>query len=369
MTRRLRSGFTTGACAAAAAKAAVIYGLTGDCPKDVEIPFPDGSRHAFAVNSYRTEKKETTGPHYFASVIKDAGDDPDVTNGAEIFAAIRFIEVGRQKSHDCVYIAQEKISLCRGKGVGWVSKPGLAVVQGEPAINPMPRRMICSAVREGLINKKQGVEITISIPNGEILAEKTLNRRLGILGGLSILGTTGIVKPVSAESWTATIKASLNVARVAGLEEIVLSTGRTSEKGVQLLLNLPEEAYAMMGDYLNFSLKEAAAAGFKKIHLAAMWAKIIKAAMEIPQTHVRHGVIEVENALELLKSLGATDIIIEKLADANTAREILIRLNNDGHINLIESVCRKAKTYCEKVTGTKVDVYLVNSDSRVSVHV
>ena len=295
MARRLRSGFTTGSCAAAAAKAAAVALMEGICPEEIAIPFPDGSRKSFAVHSCRAAEGVAT-----ASVMKDAGDDPDVTNGAEIVATVSSAHKGTDDI-DCVELGS--IRLCRGMGVGRVTKPGLAVAVGEPAINPVPRQMIRDAVREVIGEEK--VTVTISIPLGEELVKKTLNHRLGIVGGLSILGTTGIVRPISADAWTATIKASLDVAKEAGLTEVVLSTGRTSEKGAQQRLDLPEEAYAMMGDYLEFSLREAAARGFKTIHLAGMWAKIMKAALRIPQTHVRHGALEVAEGAKLLAMLGA----------------------------------------------------------------
>lgn len=365
MAKRLRSGYTTGACAAAAAKAAVHLAVTGEPPRTVEIPFPDSSRHRFEVHRTWQGAAGLCG----AAVLKDAGDDPDVTNGAEIVAEVRLLPAAPAASPACVAGAAEKIVLCRGEGVGLVTKPGLAVPPGEPAINPVPRRMIGEAVLEGLAGKDTWVQVTIAVPGGEALAEKTLNRRLGIRGGLSILGTTGIVRPVSAEAWTATIKASLDVAREAGLREVVLSTGRTSEKGVQELLKLPEEAYAMMGDYLQFSLQEAGARGFTRIHLAGMWAKIVKAALAIPQTHVRHGALETEQAVALLADLGAAPAVVRSLAGVNTAREIYVRLHEQGQEELIAKVCRRAQEYARREAGTEVEVYLVVSDGKVVTHV
>ena len=365
MARRLRSGYTTGACAAAAAKAAVLL-LGRPRPEAVEIPFPDGSRHAFAVHQSGSRAGQV-----WASVRKDAGDDPDVTNGAEIVASIGFLTEGEFPA-DCVRLKHEQttIFLCGGPGVGRVTKPGLAVKPGEPAINPVPRRMIAAAVLEGLAAETgKPLRVTISVPRGEELAEKTLNNRLGIVGGLSILGTTGIVHPVSAEAWTATIEASLSVAKEAGLTEVVLSTGRTSEKGVQTLLPLPEEAYAMMGDYLEFSLLAAARRGFTTIHLAGMWAKIMKAALRIPQTHVRHGALEVTDGLALLASLGADPVLLASLSEVNTAREIYERLQEQGRDDLVLAVCKAARRYAEEVSGLKVRVYLVNSHTRVETHV
>ncbi|MCF6290893.1 MAG: cobalt-precorrin-5B (C(1))-methyltransferase [Desulfobacterales bacterium] len=367
--KRLRSGYTTGACAAAAAKAATLLAMRGSPVKAVEIPFPDSSRHFFTVHRCAWETSARGERFSIASVIKDAGDDPDVTNGAEIVARVRMVDRCDQEP-DCVAGPLGDVLICRGQGVGMVSKPGLAVAVGEPAINPVPRRMICEAVLEGLAgDQKNIVEVTISIRNGEQLARKTLNYRLGIIGGLSVLGTTGIVRPVSAEAWTATIKASLSVARQAGLNEVVLSTGRTSEKGVQGLLDLPEEAYAMMGDYLHFSLRAAAEQGFARIHLAGMWAKIIKAAMEIPQTHVRHGALEAGQVAGLLQHLGADPATLQRLAGANTAREIYCRLDEMGEQDLVRAVCRKAAEYAQKTARVPVSVYLVSSSGKVEEHV
>lgn len=364
MARRLRSGYTTGACAAAAAKAAVLLLVGRTRLERVEIPFPDGSRHGFAVH-----RAEREGDGCLASIIKDAGDDPDVTNGAEIVASVSFMPEGEYPA-DCVRLNPATILLCGGAGVGRATKPGLAVRPGEPAINPVPRRMIAAAVLEGLgLEVARAVRVVISVPNGEALAEKTLNRRLGIVGGLSILGTTGIVRPVSAEAWTATIEASLNVAKEAGLSEVVLSTGRTSEKGVQTLLALPEEACAMMGDYLEFSLLAAARLGFATIHLAGMWAKIMKAALKTPQTHVRHGAMDVADGLALLARLGADRAVLASLAGVNTAREIHERLREQGRDDLILAVCEAARRYAEEVSGLPVRVYLVNSHAGVELYV
>lgn len=358
MAKRLRSGFTTGACSAAAAKAATIAAVTGTVPEDVAIPFPDGSKKSFAVHSCTINGDTVT-----ASIIKDAGDDPDVTNKAEICATI---QLSHPKNPAGPAVYHENIILFRGKGVGIVTKPGLAISVGEPAINPVPRQMIFAAIQE--VTEKE-LSVTISVHNGEYLAEKTLNKRLGIVGGLSILGTTGIVRPVSADAWTATISACMDVAREAGLTDVVLSTGRTSEKGAQHLLQLPEEAYAMMGDYLHFSLNEAKVKGFTTVHYAGMWAKVMKAALRIPQTHVRNGALEVAAGAELLEDLGARSPLVELLRKSNTAREMLTHIKACGQTDLIHKVCLKAKDYAEEVAGTTVHIYLIDHKTEVIAHV
>jgi len=362
MSRKLRSGYTTGACAAAAAKSAALLLVSGRPCGDVEIPFPDGGRVRFYV--HRLEKIFSNSAQ--ASIIKDAGDDPDVTNGAEIVARVEIGMSGTRRPS-----AAATIVIRGGEGVGVATKPGLAVNVGEAAINPVPRKMIKMAVSEAVDGEipPGGITVTISVSRGEELAEKTLNRRLGIVGGLSILGTTGIVRPVSSEAWKSTIDASMSVAREAGLKEIMLSTGRTSERAVQRLLDMPEEALVMMGDYLEFSLLQVSRYEFDRIHFAGMWAKIIKAAMGIPQTHVRHGDLEVKNALKLFRKLGTDNNLSAQLAGANTAREIYERLAAVGRGDIIRKVCDRARAYAARVSGLDVTVYLVHASGRIVEHV
>lgn len=359
MAKRLRSGYTTGACAAAAAKAAAIIARQGILPRSVDIIFPDNSVHSFGVH-----RAETLSNGGTASVIKDAGDDPDVTNRAEIVATVC---IGDSQTDTANGIAMENVVLYGGAGVGSVTKPGLAVAVGEPAINPVPRQMITQAVRQ--VETAMTIHVTITIPRGEELAQKTLNHRLGIVGGLSILGTTGIVRPVSADAWKATIEASMDVAKEAGLRDIVLSTGRTSEKGAQQMLNLAIEAYAVMGDYLEFSLRKAGEKDFQTIHLSGMWAKIMKAAMHIPQTHVRNGALEVADGAAMLARCGAKHPLLAKLEGSNTAREMLGHLEEAGRNDIVRHVCLRARDYAAQISGKEVRVYLINAQAKVIEHV
>jgi cobalt-precorrin-5B (C1)-methyltransferase len=352
--KKLRSGYTTGACAAAAAKAATIMLIKGVAQDQVDIPFPDGTRVSFQLCA--CQWSDPTHTATLAAVIKDAGDDPDVTNRARIEAEVRFIQQVQKQD--------EQIIIAGGKGIGTVTKPGLAIPVGEPAVNPVPRKMIREAMLEALslseTDSNRSLQVILSVPNGEDLAKKTLNHRLGIIGGLSILGTTGIVRPVSAEAWTATISASMNVACKSGVKEIVLSTGRTSELAAQQQLLLPDEAYVMMGDYLQFSLEDAKKHGFTAIHLAAMWAKVLKGAMRIPQTHVRHGALEIEDAISFLATLGVAPAVLDKLSGSNTAREIYERLIAMDAIDTVKKVCCAARDYCQEVSGLPVHIYLVH---------
>jgi cobalt-precorrin-5B (C1)-methyltransferase len=400
LKKRLRSGYTTGACAAAAAKAAAMLLLkitehraqttdkkslaSGLCllSSEVEIPFPDGSKVSFEIHNSEliTHDSKLVAR---ASIIKDAGDDPDVTNGAEIIAEVRLTEQHKQVG-DCPRFTGAAVEsglsptsamiIKGGAGVGIATKPGLPVAVGEAAINPVPRKMIKEAVMEAippplipplLKGGIGGVEITISVTDGENLAKKTLNARLGIIGGISILGTTGIVRPISSEAWTATITSSMDVARAMGHDEIVLSAGRASELSHIKKYKLPEECYVMMGDYLEFSLLEAKRHGFRKIHLCAQWAKMLKIAMSTPQTHVRHGALDTKKAVELLNTLG---INVPQDLQFNTAREIFdfIQSAIRSQQSAFTKVCSVAKKYAEEIaSGIPVTTHLVSYEGEI----
>lgn len=362
----LRFGHTTGACAAAAAKAAALLLLGGKREKSrvVEIPFPDGSRVRFKIHNSKLETHDSQLVAR-AIVIKDAGGDPDITHGAEIVAkAVKVQKTGRGEAKR-PWGSPSTVIIKGGMGVGTVTKPGLPVPVGEPAINPVPRKMIEEAVSEAMQENGSAIEITISVPNGEELAKKTLNARLGIVGGISILGTTGIVKPVSSEAWKATIASSMDVAKAMGYKEIVLSAGRTSEKAHMKKYNLPEESYVLMGDYLEYSLLEAKRHGFTRACLCAQWAKMLKIAMATPQTHVRFGAIDTGRAVGFLNSLG---IDVPREREFNTAREIFDHINAEEINELpLRKVCCISKEYAEEIGGVPVTANLVSYDGKVII--
>ena len=383
-SRRLRTGYTTGACAAAAAKAAAMLLLNAEGQKtgsaEVEIPFPDGSRHIFTIKNAGCSTQEETA---YAAIIKDAGDDPDITNGAEIRAEVRLTASPQNSTQGTPVQRPLPVVIKGGEGVGLVTKPGLSTPVGEPAISPVPREMIRRAVLEavdgagdfsisGMNQDDAGgiqrvLEVTISVPEGRQLAKKTLNARLGIMGGISILGTTGIVRPVSSEAWTATITASMDVAKAMGIDAVVLSAGRSSEASHMKRFGFPEESYIMMGDYLEFSLLEARRHGFRKIHLSAQWAKMLKIGMATPQTHVRHGAIDIKKAVAFLEELW--QLPFASGYEFNTAMEIFQRVSElliPRHPALLKKVCQAAKAYAERITGgVPVTSYLVSYEGKV----
>src|SRR5437764_6833432 len=275
--RPLRRGWTTGTCATAAAKAAYAALLTGQFPDPVEVTLPRGGRPSFALAVSRRDEGSAT-----AGVVKDAGDDPDVTHGALVLATVRPGAPG------------SGVTFRAGEGVGTVTRAGLPVPPGEPAINPVPRRMIRDAIAE--IAATHGgagdVEVEVAIPGGEALAAKTLNGRLGIVGGLSILGTTGIVVPYSCSAWIHSIYQGIDVARAAGLTHVAGSTGAASEAAVRKLHDLSEIALIDMGDFVGGMLKYLRTHPVRRVTIAGGVGKMTKLAQDLPDLHSRPGAVD-----------------------------------------------------------------------------
>jgi cobalt-precorrin-5B (C1)-methyltransferase len=340
--KELRQGFATGTAAAAAAQGALYELLRRPCPDQVEVTLPGGGSLSIPLN--RHGRHGTRGE---AVVVKDAGDDPDVTNGAEIGARVWRLEAPG---------AGEDIMLSGGEGVGRVTKPGLPVAVGEPAINPVPRRMIRRELRqvwdEICPGEPPQLRVEIFVPRGEELARHTLNPRLGIVGGISILGTTGLVKPFSHQAYRATIASSLRVAQAAGVKRIVYSTGGKSEEHLKVLLPaLPEEAFIQMGDYVRFALKVAAHMGFSEITAGAFFGKALKIAQGFGHTHASRGLAD-------LKALGRWSLdrtgdaaLAQAVAGANTARQALELLTAAGAGGVVAQVGAKMLTALRKYAG------------------
>ncbi len=277
----LRRGWTTGACATAAAKAAFTALHTGSFPDPVEIGLPRGQRVAFTLAETRLADGCAT-----AGVVKDAGDDPDVTHGALVL-----VQVGPAPSGSGVLFRA-------GPGVGTVTRPGLPLAPGEPAINPVPRAMIRAALEE--VRPAPDAVVTIGIPGGEALAARTLNGRLGIVGGLSILGTTGIVVPYSCAAWIDTIHRGIDVARAVGLSHVAASTGSTSEAGVKALHGLPDVALLEMGDFAGATLKYLRRHPLPRVTLAGGVAKMTKLAQGRLDLHSKRGAADMPALAALL---------------------------------------------------------------------
>jgi cobalt-precorrin-5B (C1)-methyltransferase len=304
--RGMRTGFTTGACATAAAAAATRSLLSRQRVSSITIPLPAGVEATFAVECH-----EVGNGAIRCSVIKDAGDDPDVTHGAEIVAVVQ-----RQP--------EPAILLNGGVGVGVVTLPGLGLEIGGPAINPVPRRMILEAVASeaGKSLEHEGLIVEISVPRGEELARRTLNARLGILGGISILGTTGIVRPFSTAAYRASVEQGVDVAVANGQREIAFSTGGRSERFAQSVLQLPEIAFVEMGEFTGHALRRCVRKGVRRAYICGMIGKLSKVAQGHFMTHVAGNRVDTAFLASLAAQAGAEKALEDRMAAANTAREV-----------------------------------------------
>ncbi len=328
--RGLRTGYTTGACATAATKAALLVLTTRAAPDRVTIRLPVGEDATFTP--HRCER--LSDHQALASVIKDAGDDPDVTHGAEIRAKVTLGE------------ATPGLRIDGGEGIGRVTKPGLGLEVGTAAINPIPRQMITEVVREALGQRlaREGVSVVISVPDGEERAKKTLNARLGILGGLSILGTTGIVKPYSTASYKASISKAVDVAIACGARDtIVLTTGSRSEKFAHRYVTVPEEAYVQMGEFTGYALRDCAAKSIRRVVLVGMIGKLSKIGDGRMQTHVAGAEVDVQRLAQLAATCGAPEAAVAEIAQANTARHAQEILQAAGVQGVFDAVCERAR--------------------------
>jgi cobalt-precorrin-5B (C1)-methyltransferase len=308
----LRRGWTTGTCAAAAAKAACLA-LTGHgFPDLVEVTLPGGQRPGFVL------ALEEQGEGFArAGIVKDAGDDPDVTHGALVIATLRPGSPGAG------------IRFFAGKGVGMVTRPGLPIPPGEPAINPVPRQMIAAAIAE-VAGEAADFDVEISIPGGEDLAQKTLNPRLGIVGGLSVLGTTGIVIPFSCSAWIHSIWRGIDVARAEGLTHVAGSTGMTTEKAVQAHHALPDTALLDMGDFVGGMLKYLRKHPVPKVTVAGGVAKITKLSQGMLDVHSKRGLADLEALAAVAREAGASDGLIGTIGHANTVAQAFQLAEGEG---------------------------------------
>jgi cobalt-precorrin-5B (C1)-methyltransferase len=342
----LRRGWTTGACATAATKAALSALLGQGFPDPVTITLPGGQKPAFVL------ARETLGADFAeAGIIKDAGDDPDVTHGALVMARVRRDRPG------------SGISFHAGEGVGTVTLPGLPLAVGEPAINPVPRKMMRGVV-EALCAKAgeaPDIAITLSIPEGRKLAEKTWNPRLGILGGLSVLGTTGIVIPYSCAAWIHSIQRGIDVGRALGLTHLVGATGDLSEKAALARLGLPPVAGIDMGDFVGGMLKYLRAHPVEKVTIAGGFGKLSKLAGGALDLHSARSSVDVQRLADMMEFLGAEPDLVADVRYALSANAVLQRADSAG-LKLADRVAELARDVAQGVVGEriKVDVLVID---------
>jgi cobalt-precorrin-5B (C1)-methyltransferase len=347
----LRRGYTTGACAAAAARAAAEALVTGHAVESVTIDLPAAKGVSFHIQRCELGPGKAT-----CGTIKDAGDDPDVTHGAEIRATVEWTD-------------RPGIVLAGGEGVGTVTRPGLAVRVGQAAINPTPRRMIVQAVRAMLGSSMglRGVRVTISVPGGEELTKKTLNPKLGIVGGISILGTTGIVVPYSRAAYRATIYVELRVAAASGEPWVAFSTGNRSEEYARAgHPDWPEVCFIQVGDHMDYALRQARRRGFARVLIAGMVGKVSKLAQGRMQTHVDEAGVDFGFLSELAGELGADESLRQGIGSANTARHVQLILRRAGirglEARLAQLAAVRAAEFVNGAFDVDVEVYDIKGE-------
>jgi cobalt-precorrin-5B (C1)-methyltransferase len=346
----LRSGYTTGTCAAAATKASLLNMLTGKMVKSVNVSLPKDRNVNLSVAWIRTNRDSSVT----SSVIKDAGDDPDVTHGAEICSTVSFLP------------SMGQVAVDGGIGVGRVTKPGLGLDLGRAAINPVPLSMITQAVKEVAEDKLKvhGIKVVISVPGGEAIAKRTDNPRLGIVGGISILGTTGIVLPYSTASFAASIRQSLDVSIAMGTEIAILTTGGRSEDFSKVYLgrSIPEHAYIQIGDFIGYSIKQCLNKKIRQVVVAGFIGKLTKMAMGVKQTHVRGSHVNMEFMAAIASECLASSATLGNIRNANTARHVSEIIEANGVKGFHDAICKRVFDRLSEYSYGRIGIRVVMFD-------
>jgi len=349
--RSLRTGYTTGTCAAAATKAALSALVSGNKLPKVNVSLPKDKHIVIDIAWIKfVDERSVT-----ASVIKDGGDDPDVTNGAEIWSTVSLLE------------SSNKIMIDGGIGVGRVTKPGLGLEIGKAAINPTPLKMINQAIDE-ILEKQQknryGLSILISVPKGEEIAKRTDNPRLGIIGGISILGTSGIVIPYSTASFAASIRQSIDVSIAMGSDTVIMTTGGRSEDFARGIFgnSVADHAYIQIGDFIGFSIKQCAIKKIKKAYVIGFIGKLTKMAMGIKQTHVKGSHVDMNFLAVLASRCGANNELVKKIKLANTARHVGELIDQSGLSMFYDVLCEEVYNHLSKYSPSELQIEIVLLD-------
>ena len=345
--QKLRTGFTTGTCATASAKAAVLSIMKQQEIESVDVTLPRGDSMKIKIENCKFSQNSAR-----CSVIKDAGDDPDVTHRAEIIVDLSLNENVNQ------------IEIDGGEGVGIVTKPGLGLEINKPAINPIPKQMINTNLKQIAkdILSKNGIRVVISVPKGKELALKTDNPRLGIVGGISILGTSGIVIPYSTASYAASIRQNLDVALAQGNDIVVLTTGGRSEEFSKTLVDLPEHCFVKMGDFSSYTIQQCAKKGIKKAYIVGFIGKLSKMAMGVKQTHVKGSKVNMSFLADITKNCGANEELINQIKKANTARHVQEIIIENKLNEFFEKICSKVYDHMKEQSKNEVELEVVLFD-------
>ena len=340
--KALREGFTTGSCAAACALASCLWQKEGECPRKVKIIVPEGREYAPEIRALSP---------YRCAVIKDSGDDPDITDGCEVWAEA------------CVRDRMGPVTFRAGEGVGTVTLPGLKLPVGEAAVNPVPRKMIEEAVRS--VFSRESVEVTVGITGGRELARKTFNPRLGIEGGLSVLGTTGVVKPMSEEALTESIELELRQLRTLGSGDIGLVFGSQGEEALKALR--PGLKCVQMSNFVGAALDMAAQLGYRRVLLAGQPGKLVKVSGGSMQTHSRYGDGRREPLCAALALLGAPAGLLRTVMNSTTLDGLIPVIREAGYERVWTDLCRAASGYASaRVRGAlRVDVLMLDGHGKI----
>ncbi|MDE1764211.1 MAG: cobalt-precorrin-5B (C(1))-methyltransferase [Thaumarchaeota archaeon] len=345
---KMRTGYTTGTCATAGAKAGVLAILNQEKISFIDVTLPKKSKIQIRIGGCRFDKDSAS-----CFVVKDGGDDPDVTHGAEIHTSVSITDNAG------------KIEIDGGEGVGRVTKPGLGLEVGSAAINPTPKKMITENILEIAqdILEKNGIKVLVSVPKGRDLAPKTDNPRLGILGGISILGTSGIVMPYSTASFAASIRQSIDVTIAMGNDTVVLTTGGRSEDFARKIIDLPDHCFVQMGDFSGYTVQQCAKKGIRKAHVAGFIGKLTKIGMGVKQTHVKGSKVDMEFLAEIAQRCNMPDDTISEIRKANTARHVYEIVSGkkvgSGYFDL---VCSKVYDQIRKHSEEKFDIDVIMFD-------
>jgi cobalt-precorrin-5B (C1)-methyltransferase len=340
--KRLRKGYSTGSCAAAAAKAAVWMLVRQQPMEQVEIDTPAGLRLKLSLTDVRLEQDRAG-----CAVVKDGGDDPDVTTGLKIVAEAVWAEPG--------------IHIAAGRGIGVVTEPGLKVPVGQPAINPVPHQMICKEVGE-VLPAEQGVKVTLSVPGGETVALRTFNPKLGVVGGISILGSKGIVEPMSEEALKESLALELRIRSQKGLRKAVFVFGNYGEEVARQTLGLDNKYLIKIGNYLGSMLDAARADGFETVLVIGHLGKLVKVAAGIFQTHSRVADARLEILCAYAALAGASLAVLQEIINCRTTAAVAAIIERERLSGIYERIVNNASRHCRDYTGgaLKVGVVLFN---------
>jgi len=344
---KMKTGYTTGSSATAASKAALLSVINQKKIDNVSILLPKRSFLQIPIHSCEFESDKAR-----CSVIKNGGDDPDVTHGAEII-----VELSITKKIN-------EIEIDGGEGVGIVTKPGLGLEINKPAINPVPKKMIIENLKE--VGKdillKNGIRVVISVPKGRELGPKTDNPRLGIINGISILGTSGIVFPFSTASYAASIRQNLDVVIAMGNDTVVLTTGGRSEDFAKKIVDLPEHCFVQMGDFSGYTIQQCGRKDIKKAYVVGFIGKLAKMAAGVKQTHVKGSKVDMRFLAELAKSCNAEENVIHDIRKANTARHVSEIIQENNIHGFFDLICSETYKHMRKHSEEKVSIDVILFD-------